>query len=348
LQIPETVAMTGDQAEEVQTLAEQFLNSREGRELDVGNPNHFEQLVGRVRPGVSGVAEDDLRVVTAMCWLGPGDAGIPRECQRNDLLRVLRASVTQPDDRIKRVMEFVIAYGCGKWRTALEGFGGWEHHWEGAVRGLARAAKRGVRDADTWLRPPAACVVGYPERGRDDLASDTWLLAMRFKHPEHPLHLGKGETLQIQCTVDGAVMKVARDIYEKLLPAGAKAVFSVVPPELITSRGVRLALGVEAKVIVTARDDETRIDVTLDSGKKQVRLDAGESAAIPGPASLAIWECSCGSLHCHERHRLVSWNPSQVSLWAFVASAVKGPQPTIQTGSFVAGMYFPLLSQEGF
>lgn len=36
-----------------------------------------------------------------------------------------------------------------------------------------------------------------------------------------------------------------------------------------------------------------------------------------------------------------------LTLWNFVASAMKGPQLRIQTGSFVQGIYFPLLTQEG-
>jgi hypothetical protein len=36
-----------------------------------------------------------------------------------------------------------------------------------------------------------------------------------------------------------------------------------------------------------------------------------------------------------------------LTLWDFVASAVKGPQLRIQTGSFVQSLYFPLLVQEG-
>jgi len=36
-----------------------------------------------------------------------------------------------------------------------------------------------------------------------------------------------------------------------------------------------------------------------------------------------------------------------LTLWNFVASAVKGPQLRIQTGSFVQGIYFPLLCHEG-
>jgi hypothetical protein len=36
-----------------------------------------------------------------------------------------------------------------------------------------------------------------------------------------------------------------------------------------------------------------------------------------------------------------------LTLWDYVASAIKGPQATIKTGAFVQGMYFPLLTQEG-
>ena len=80
---------------------------------------------------------------------------------------------------------------------------------------------------------------------------------------------------------------------------------------------------------------------------------------------LLVWECTCGTTHCQDRHRLNSWDPLQtvktteteesyahkeekpLTLWDFVASAVKGPQLRIQTGSFVQGLYFPLLAQEG-
>jgi hypothetical protein len=36
-----------------------------------------------------------------------------------------------------------------------------------------------------------------------------------------------------------------------------------------------------------------------------------------------------------------------ITLWDYVASAVKGPQANLKTGAFVQGCYFPLLVQEG-
>ena len=102
----------------------------------------------------------------------------------------------------------------------------------------------------------------------------------------------------------------------------------------------------------------------LNEHGRQVYLKGGEVANVKGPATLALWECTCGTTHCIERHRLSSWDPAQkvhnavtgggqqkketpLTLWDFVASAVKGPQPRIQTGSFVQGIYFPLLAGEG-
>lgn len=82
--------------------------------------------------------------------------------------------------------------------------------------------------------------------------------------------------------------------------------------------------------------------------ERGVRLVAGQTAEMAGPFKVAIRECTCGTAECAARHRLSSWVAAAVSLWAFVASAVKGPSLSIKMGSFVQGMYYALLSSEGY
>jgi len=143
--------MTDGEARAVQERVEDYLSSKEAYGLDVGNPLHFELLVSRARPGLARVAADDLRVVVVMCWLGPQSAGIPPIAMRNNLLGILRRVVSDERERLERVMEFAIAYGCGKWRQVQPGYGSWEQRWQGAVRGLVRALEPAVEQANRWL-----------------------------------------------------------------------------------------------------------------------------------------------------------------------------------------------------
>jgi hypothetical protein len=366
--------MTEDEVRAVQARAKGCLNDENGRGLDVGNPSHFVLLVNRTRSELAGVAEDDLRVVVAMCWLGPQSAGIPPVAMCHDLLGILRRWIPDERVRLERIMEFAIAYGCGKWREIQAGCGGWEHRWQGAMRGLVRALEPAVAQANRWL---AEHVVGFPQyrgipRDKDfpeDTAvwSDAWMLATRLVRPEHLFHLEEKETLTITCMPEGTeCTTAARDYRQTILP-GAKALWTVREGEgvliLPGRRFFTLETGITALII--ARDEDTLIKTTGNGQNQQARLKAEEEANVQGPTMLAIWECTCGTTHCIERHRLHTWDPTQrvqkagtqdeqkkkeetpLTLWDFVASAVKGPQPRIQTGSFVQGIYFPLLAQEG-
>jgi hypothetical protein len=258
-------------------------------------------------------------------------------------------------------MEFAIAYGCGRWPS--EAPEGWRQPWEGAVQALARTVEPAGGESNRWLEQT---VVGFPE-GRGAPASpglsrssevwrDAHFLAMRLIRPAHLLSLEQGEELKIECVPEGTEVTgplrpltnggIAR--YSNLVPPGAKDVFSVEgrPARLRGAKGA-LSLAEGARVILTARDEEARIEVHEEGRVQRSRLPAGGGACIQGPVTLAVWECACGHHLCAERHRLGAWRPEQVSLWAFVASAVKGPQPRIQAGSLVKGMYFPLLAREG-
>jgi len=368
--------MTDEATQRVYAQVEAMLASREGRLLDIGNPEHLTSLANSARSVCPGVEEDDLRIVTAMCWLGPLAAGPPPASLREDLLARLRQYVEDPQERVERAMEFVIAYGCGKWRTVATEYGGWEQRWQGALRGLVRALEPAVGQSNRWL---AEHVAGFPkDRGvsRDPQFiedtptwSDAWMLANKFVRPEDRLHLEEEETLTISCMEEGTECAVAEQDYQQFVPPGAKAVWTITEPEattLVTSDNantLRVAAGTTLALI--ARDDDVLIKTAQEQQNQQTHLKVGEEAEVQGPLTLGVWECTCGTTHCQERHRLEAWQPGQkvrktvtdagartkeetaLTLWNFVASAVKGPQLRIQTGSFVQGIYFPLLSQEG-
>ena len=377
--------MTDAEAQVLYACVEEVLYSEQGLGFDVGNPKHFEQLIASVRASVpvAGQYDDDeLSVVIAMCWLGPGGVGIPPVDLREELLGILRQTLSEGEERLSRVMEFVVAYGCGKWRQVQPGKNGWEQRWPGAMRGLVRGLQPAVEQSNRWLTQH---VVGFPkDRGRtlDDafpedtpLWSDAWLLGQRLIRPEHPMQLEDGEMLTLEglaeeeqtSTISGVEWRLSESQeegqegqgeQEGIVPPGAKMVWQVVAGDspLAFSHGATLPLDPETLVIVLARDEDAIVKAVA-AGKKEARLKATQTTHSDGPLALAVWECTCGTTYCQERHQLRSWEPDQqvkkkekesgLTLWDFVASAVKGPQPNIQTGSFVAGMYFSLLASEG-
>src|SRR5262245_44722892 len=292
--------MTDDQARMVKERVDSYLSSKEGRSLDVGNPSHLALLVKFARSGLTEVAEDDIHLVVAMCWLGPPSAGIPPAALRQDLLHALRRCIPAEFERPERAMEFVIAYGCGKWRQVKAGAGGWEQRWQGAMRGLVRALEPAVEQANRWL---AGHVVGFPQERSvarteafpEDTAvwSDAWMLAACFVRPEHPLRLPEGATLTVECTPDGTEVRTSTQDYQTTTPPGAKAVWTIQEKDraLFVSCHQPVALAAGATVLLLARDEDTLVKILVSPSGQQTRLKIGESAFIEGPATLALWEC---------------------------------------------------------
>lgn len=343
--------VTDNEAQIVQQHVERVLNNT-GR-FDVGHPGHFERLVAHVRPRLPGVAEDELRVVTAMCVLGRGLAVLPPTELRAHLLDRVRYVVPDSHERSQRIMECAVAYGCGKWREIQQGYGSWEQRWQGAVRALVRTLEPAVEQANRWLEPHGrGGVVGFP--AHRDVWSDAWLLGLRLLCPQRPLHLKQQHALSLVYTEEshlqiaveqkGGLRSALSGRYQQTIRPGAKAVCTITAETCLESPRSSIPLVADTKVILTAHDEEARI--VVGNQRRQIRLRMGQTARFIAPGTLALWECTCGHIRCAERHRLTAWEPGQVSLWAFGASAVKGPQPTIQLGSFVQGMYYALLSQE--
>lgn len=360
--------MNDQETKRIQQSVYQFLKLRreEARMLDVGKAEHFEELVNYVRASNGVRNQDDevgLRMVTGLCWLGPR-TGAPPLSQQEEVRQLIRDAEPESSGQCARVMEFVIAYGCGKWRDIDLSGDAWSQRWPGAIQGLQRAMELAVRESDRWLRSRAH-IVGYPERSGDDLAGDAGLLALRLIHTERPVY-PVNDTLSIICTEDGAeifseeVTGTQERVYHDRVPAGAKTVFTVAEQKAVLPLPAKepLVLATGVSVIIAARDEELRITAKFGEETKETRLKPWESTLLKAQARLRFWNCSCGHKRCAEWHRLDAWNPV-VRLRSFAASAVKGRSAAkgrsetkgsrlpIQVGSFVSGMYFSLLAKEG-
>jgi hypothetical protein len=334
--------------------------------LDYCNRQDFIGMVNAVREavgGLRGVKKDELHLMVAVCWLGPDSADIPPAAMRKSLLTAIRELESDHQKRLPRIMEFAIAYGCGKWRALAAIPGPWGQVWPGALRALARAITPAIRRVrkrngqdfreglDTWL---AETVRGYPlQRDWLEITQEAATLAHYLSNPEYPLVLGAGQVLKIDASADGitvrAVGPFAENPYETRVPPGAKFVFRAdTSLELHTPQGVvRVPSGL--RIVVLVRGDDVWITPdTLKTIRVQVGLGQLVTVRIPGPARLSIWRCTCGNKNCNsQKHRLEGWDPRRLSLWAFVASAVKGPNCKLRLGSALQGMYLPMLAREG-
>ncbi len=373
--------MTDAQAAALQQFVEAYLDSRAGRTLDIGTPDHLTTLVEAAGAAILGIAEEDLWVGVAMSWLGPHGAGAPPAAMRTHVHEILTQMEPQRDLRLTRVIEVVIAYGCGKWRevpaghSSQIGAGSWEQRWQGAMRGLVRAMEPALAQANRWL---AAHVVGFPNdrhggsggapQESTALWSDAWLLAVRFAGPEQFLQLPEDEAaFTVEYTGEGLELATVDQTYASFVPPGAKALWTIHDraTAFALPSGHFLPLPEHATMLLLTRDEDVMIKALAEGQEQQARLKPGEVGALIGPTTIQLRACTCGTTHCLERHRLAGWNPAKrvlkgdtdeqrekteapLTLWDAVASAVKGPQATLKTGAFVQGMYFPLLAQEDF
>jgi hypothetical protein len=236
--------------------------------------------------------------------------------------------------------------------------GAWNTPWQGALRAMARGMIGAVREADTWVRHR---VTEFPRKSDIRLWHDATRLAWRIAQPEYVQKLLPGQPIRIPGDTRGL--------------GAAKAVWTIVQGKATLTGPRKRVLILPQGTKLICGDFATHIDIQVKiPGVQQtshVQVPHGTTAEITTtePTDIARWECGCGHQACAERHRLAAWDPAAMvertrvvrnkdgqpekvkdatplTLWNFVASAVKGPRQPIKTGSFPQGMYFPLLTEE--
>jgi hypothetical protein len=317
-----------------------------------GVPEYFEDLLKAAREALPAPLaaddEDELRVVTAMSWLGPRGPAPPCGLLDHLLNAVLRPIIPNLDERLERALEFTLAYGCGRWALP-PGEGAWSTMpWPNAVTVLRQEIQGWVREVLDWLVPQTSA-------GPTDARGDAHLLALLLLHPLKTIERDPGHPPRIFRAAEVTEIRVSRD-HSTHLGDGAKYVFRVLGPAVVTSfekaETPRLERKYElerrdwaegTRAVVTSRPSATWLEVPA---VRRLELTPWQWAIVEAPHDLEIFECACGTKGCPTKHRLGGWDPADVpkiTLWSFLASAVKGPQSEARYGSIVAGMYYPLL-----
>jgi len=209
-----------------------------------------------------------------------------------------------------------------------------------------------VREVDKLLQQ---IVREYPPRPAKQLNGDAVMLTIRLITPEKTEPIEGPQPLVIRATQDGVEAgPLANPQRWQALP-GAHLVFTIRGDGLayIQPDGeiVPFPPG-PLRLVIAVGDRYSTVSITVsDGGRTAVngkRIYEGNQAMIQNVAELSVWECTCGTEQCKGRHRLSSWvQRPDVSLEAFVASAVKGPTVNIvhDATAFTQGMYFALLTE---
>lgn len=320
-------------------------------------PENLDQLLAAAGAALGTVDQNELLTVTVMCWLGPGRQ-FPHAALRQEVLDLARRFGIV--DR-SRVLELVTAYGCGWKRSGLVRNGKeWDGEWIGAYTAMVSIIKKFVFGTHRALE---ARVIGYPKQSNAgnsngwDAARDAGYLFAVLVRGASSLPFDNNDVLAIICTEDDSRVEANGKQYQRPVPPGAKAVFSYTSGNQgMLTRGTKaLPLLRGTRIVITSQDFETRVTVhppgwISGAGSAPfVKLGVGDIAEIRSPAALEDWGCTCGWHLCEQRHRLAAWDPQTVNLDNFIASAVKGTDPSFrQVGAIQHGMLAALLAWEGF
>lgn len=353
--------MDAKQITTIQRFVKQY--TAENTRFNRVNPKHFDALVDAVRHTLQENSLDTgsdtaLYRMVALCLLGPSHLPPPDDIQE----QFQQITEKYLGDQCARILEFAVAFGCGKWRVQEPAKGAWYDAWEKAIGALGRAMEPAVKEVNQWL---SDCISspGYPKRefwdkhgkgavleARDVIESDALYLALRLIDPVRSLHIDQDQILRISCTEEGAEICIEGQEGVDWVPIGGKSVYATATPVKIAKqpdsggKGLRdLESGV--RITVLSVDSGTRVEFA--NKLSRLSLKPGESAELYGEARLLRSICTCGHEKCSQKHRLDAWKPSpKITLWSYAASAVKGVHP-LKVNSFVASMYYGSLSKEG-
>ena len=326
-----------------------------------------------------GEVDTPFRQKYAMWLLGPDDYPPPIHIYKDlqDQLKTVLVDLSGERERQERLLDVVIAYGCG-WQRKIElNAAGWEGRWQGALRSLSAMCEQPVKYALLQLAKifnlsgfeGSGLETKAQRRGapaKDDIDTETEKrkstdfndsvqgvaahLAMQLVRPEHPLVAVASNFVKV--ISKEKALEILNDLYLNVdVRLGGKYVLGIKGEgAIIEIKGRRCGVPAGACLVIACCEDYAEIRVL--PVKQTFRLKPGDSAQIILPKDgieVSTWECTCGSVRCAQRHRLESWS-AEFSLRAFLAAAVKGVKPAsgkVPSGLFSLqqGMLFPELNR---
>jgi hypothetical protein len=326
-----------------------------------------------------GEVDMPFRLKYAMWLLGP-DAYPPpihiyKELQ--DLLKTVLGDLSGEKERLERLLDVVIAYGCG-WRRKIElNAAGWEGRWQGALRSLSAMCEQPVKYAllqlakifnlsgfegsglETKDQRRGVHAKGDPDTETEKRKSTDFndsvqgiaaQLAMQLVRPEQPLVPAAGNFINVISKEKALEILNDPDLNVDVRLGGKYVLGIKGEGAFLEIKGERCRVSAGAYLVMACCEDYAEIRVL--PVKQIFRLKPGDSAQIFLPKDgieVSTWECTCGSVRCAQRHRIESWS-AEFSLRAFLAAAVKGVKPAsgkVPSGLFSLhqGMLFPELNR---
>lgn len=324
-----------------------------------------------IRPAEADLGDSGNQLYAWLCYLGPDQSpGPPPDV----LFETLRGRLGQypADAQSAFAVQLAVAYGCGHFRCAADvTTSAWSGRWERAERALSANIAERVQQNDSWL---AGWVAGYPGSkscpGLPDSNVHVAAILRGLLDPLAPLPAGE---MKIACLrEDGEVRGEITLAGKRMRPLlrGNKRLLEVREGGLeVTAKSQKGFFdGPTTLRLSWCRDSGGNDHLLLqeERGTKslgKLRIDPDEHALLvpaEGNFQWGAWECGCGRLEnskCLDEHRLSSWwgwiEPEQGEerkphhLWAFVASAIRGPSVPVTSASFVQGMYYATLNSLG-
>ena len=325
-------------------------------DIDVSQPAGIETVIAETTKVLASKLPDplgredpiQLRLIVAMCALGPQETPPPEDLYRQLRDKLLLYDVTNPynDADKMTLLEIVVAFGAGKWRNPV-GESGWYARWGGAVRFIVRYFESGVR----YFSNRIGRIYNLK---KVDISSIANLLALIFCAPERsPIAIKRNEHLCIQGNGDVLELRIpTRQGWCLEIPPGAKYVMTLKGDGITLKwpnnpgNGVSVPSG--SKVVVDCHN--SHYDVRISVLHKFKKNESATIQATDSALKVFPWECGCGTDCCRARHHLRSWDPDTFDLRRFIFVATMGLSrgSAFSPGSFAQSMLYAHLCNPGF
>jgi hypothetical protein len=282
---------------------------------------------------------------------------------RNRLLEAWRKKRHQPEQKLRKTVDEVVAYGS--LRAPVPG---WPLAHEVVYREIHAAC---MSVADHIVGPPNGhglipdlnAAWGQPFKDEVPFHASEILSWLQLPYVQPPPVINAPVSVVFSIGVDGCDIDVPGHGIDVVPPGSRRNLLLVrLCARLQGPRGFDESVPVVRRLMLRSLD-ERKAEIQL---AELVAHDKGVNIAGPtlkltdAPGSLAqlsfeadsdlqVWECPCGRWTCDREHRLSVWDPSEyppdASLRTFLWTAVKGKGGRFLVGTFIESMYYALLRE---